>query len=79
MFAVFPFGVAAAADLPIVLALALQAVGGAAGNMITVHNVVAASATVGLAGEEGTLIRMTLRPMIVYLLLAGLLGIGIAW
>lgn len=75
MFAVFQFGVAAAAGLPIVLVLALQAVGGAAGNMITVHNVVAASATVGLAGQEGTLIRMTLRPMIVYLLLAGILGL----
>ena len=75
MFAAFQFGVAAAAGLPVVLILALQAVGGAAGNMITVHNVVAASATVGLSGEEGTLIRITLVPMIVYLLLAGLLGV----
>jgi len=75
MFAVFQFGVAAAAGLPIVLVLALQAVGGAAGNMITVHNVVAASATVGLVGEEGTLIRITLLPMMVYLVLAGILGV----
>ena len=42
--------------------------------MITVHNVVAASATVGLVGKEGALIRITLIPMIVYLLIAGLLG-----
>lgn len=74
MFAVFQFGVASAAGLPIVLVLALQAVGGAAGNMITVHNVVAASATVGLVGEEGRLIRITLLPMMVYLLIAGLVG-----
>ncbi len=74
MFGVFQFGVAAATGLPIMLVLGLQAVGGAAGNMITVHNVVAASATVGLVGEEGTLIRMTLVPMIVYLAIAGLLG-----
>ena len=74
MFGVFQFSVAAAAGLPVVMVLALQAVGGAAGNMITVHNVVAASATVGLVGEEGRLIRMTLVPMIIYLLLAGLLG-----
>ena len=33
--------------------LALQAVGAAAGNMIAIHNVVAASATVGLLGREG--------------------------
>ena len=38
--------------------------------MITVHNVVAASATVGLTGEEGTLIRVTFVPMMIYLLLA---------
>jgi lactate permease len=78
MFALFQYGVAAAAGLPIVLILALQAVGGAAGNMITVHNVVAASATVGLVGEEGSLIRITMLPMIVYLLLAGLLGLLLA-
>ena len=74
MFGVFQFSVAAAAGLPVVMVLALQAVGGAAGNMITVHNVVAASATVGLVGKEGALIRITLIPMIVYLLIAGLLG-----
>ena len=78
MFAVFQYGVAAAAGLPVMLILALQAVGGAAGNMITVHNVVAASATVGLTGEEGTLIRITLVPMMVYLLVAGVLGLLLA-
>jgi lactate permease len=78
MFALFQFGVAAAAGLPIVLVLGLQAVGGAAGNMITVHNVVAASATVGLVGEEGSLIRLTLLPMIVYLTIAGVLGMLLA-
>jgi len=31
-------------------------VGGAAGNMICIHNVVAASAVVGLLGKEGLLI-----------------------
>jgi lactate permease len=74
MFGVLQFSVAAAAGLPVVMVLALQAVGGAAGNMITVHNVVAASATVGLVGKEGTLIRITLIPMIIYLLVAGLVG-----
>ena len=75
MFAVFQFGVASAAGLPIVLILALQAVGGAAGNMVTVHNVVAASATVGLTGQEGALIRITLLPMLIYLIVAGVLGL----
>jgi lactate permease len=49
-------------------------VGGAAGNMICVHNVVAASATVGLFGKEGALIRKTLIPTTYYLVAAGLIG-----
>ncbi|MBN2475510.1 MAG: L-lactate permease [Pirellulales bacterium] len=54
--------------------VALQAVGGAAGNMICVHNVVAASATVGLHGQEGALIRKTLIPTAYYVLAAGVIG-----
>ena len=60
-------GVAASAAVVV----AAQAVGGAAGNMITVHNVVAASATCGLLGKEGALIRKTIIPMTYYVLLAG--------
>ena len=56
------------------IVVALQAVGGAAGNMICVHNVVAASATVGLLGKEGSIIRKTLLPMAWYALFAGALG-----
>jgi lactate permease len=74
MFSLFQFGVAdniLAAPATIV---ALQAVGGAAGNMICVHNVVAASAAAGLIGKEGNLIRKTLIPMTFYVIFAG--GIG---
>ncbi|MCC5857526.1 MAG: L-lactate permease [Ectothiorhodospiraceae bacterium] len=56
--------------------VALQAVGGAGGNMVTVHNVVAASATVGLTGREGEIIRKTLVPLAYYTLAAGLLGMA---
>lgn len=51
--------------------VAAQAVGGAAGNMVAVHNVVAAAATVGLLGREGEILRKTALPMVVYSLLAG--------
>ena len=54
--------------------VALQAVGGAAGNMICVHNVVAAAATVGLFGREGLVIRKTLIPTVYYLAAAGVIG-----
>ncbi len=55
--------------------VALQAVGGAAGNTICVHNVVAASAVVGLVGREGQVIRRTLPVFLYYAGCAGLLGI----
>jgi lactate permease len=57
------------------LMVALQAVGAAAGNMIAIHNVVAASATVGLLGREGITIRKTILPTIYYVLAAGLIGL----
>ncbi|MGR3763194.1 L-lactate permease [Rossellomorea sp. NS-SX7] len=74
MFSLFQFGVAdniLAAPATIV---ALQAVGGAAGNMICVHNVVAASSSAGLIGREGNLIRKTLIPMTFYVIFAGAIG-----
>lgn len=58
--------------------VALQAVGGAAGNMICIHNVVTASATVGLSGREGDLIRKTLIPTVYYLVAAGAIGYIVA-
>ena len=55
--------------------VALQSVGAAAGNMIAIHNVVAASATVGLLGREGITLRKTLLPTLYYLIAAGVLGL----
>lgn len=78
MFALFQFntGIGIGAVSPETVA-ALQAVGGAAGNMVAVHNVVAAAATVGLLGREGDLIRKTILPMTYYCLATG--GIGYLW
>jgi len=73
-FSLFQFDVAEQLGLAPLFVVALQAVGGAAGNMICVHNVVAASATVGLLGREGALIRKTLIPTAYYLLAAGAIG-----
>jgi lactate permease len=71
MFALFQFSTAEQVGIRPSTVVATQAVGGAAGNMITVHNIVAASATVGLLGREGDLIRKTILPTIYYCLLAG--------
>ncbi len=75
MFSHFQYGVADRIGVSHLVVLGLQALGGAAGNMITVHNVVAASATVGLVGREGLLIRRTIYPMMYYVVAAGLLGL----
>ncbi|MCA1318629.1 L-lactate permease [Bacillus tianshenii] len=80
MFSLFQFGTAESVGLDVHQAgmvVALQAIGGAAGNMICVHNVVAASATVGLVGKEGALIRRVLFPLAYYLLAGGTLGMAI--
>lgn len=74
MFSLFQFGVAASLALPSAMIVALQAVGAAAGNMIAIHNVVAASATVGLLGQEGNTLRKTIIPTLYYVITVGLLG-----
>ncbi|NLE38216.1 MAG: L-lactate permease, partial [Pirellulaceae bacterium] len=78
-FALFQFDVALSTGLPPTMIVALQAVGGAAGNMICVHNVVAAAATVGLLGQEGTVIRRTLIPTAYYLVAAGAIGMAVCF
>jgi lactate permease len=75
MLSQFQFEVASALSVSGALLVALQAIGAAAGNMIAIHNVVAASATVGLLGQEGKTLRMTILPTAYYILLTGLLGL----
>ncbi len=75
MFSLFQHGVATQLAISTALVVALQAVGAAAGNMIAIHNVVAASATVGLLGEEGATLRKTIIPTLYYLAVVGVLGL----
>ncbi|MDG2176862.1 MAG: L-lactate permease [Gammaproteobacteria bacterium] len=77
MFSLFQFGVGERIGADPTWIVALQAVGGAAGNTICVHNVVAASAVVGLIGREGEVIRKTLLVFIYYALFTGSVGYGI--
>ena len=43
--------------------------------MIAIHNVVAASATVGLLGREGATIRKTILPTLYYLVFTGIIAL----
>ena len=75
MFSFFQFGVAERLMMSTSLIVALQAVGAAAGNMIAIHNVVAASATVGLLGREGQVLSKTIIPTLYYVIFIGILGL----
>ncbi|WP_101297210.1 L-lactate permease [Halegenticoccus soli] len=73
LFGTFQYGVADSIGTPRTIMLGSQAVGGAIGNLIAVHNVVAALAVVGLVGEEGRVIRLELIPLVYYATFTGLL------
>ncbi|SFU01973.1 L-lactate permease [Pseudomonas marincola] len=75
MFSQFQFGVAHTLGMSGALIVAVQAIGAAAGNMVAIHNVVAASATVGLLGREGTTLRKTIWPTLYYVLFTGLIAL----
>ena len=75
MFSQFQFGVAANLGLSTALMVSVQAIGAAAGNMVAIHNVVAASATVGLLGREGATLRRTVWPTLYYVLMTGIIAL----
>ncbi|MHB0777557.1 L-lactate permease [Halomonas sp. WWR20] len=75
MLSQFQFSVGELLGISSVLTVTMQAVGAAAGNMIAIHNVVAASATVGLLGREGRTLRMTIIPTAYYLLASGVIAL----
>jgi lactate permease len=74
-FSAFQYEVADKLEISTAWVIALQAVGAAAGNMIAIHNVVAASATVGFLGREGVTLRKTVLPTIYYVVVVGVLGL----
>ncbi|WP_311174066.1 L-lactate permease [Halobellus ordinarius] len=73
LFGTFQYGVGDSIGTPKTLLLGAQAVGGAIGNLIAIHNVVAALAVVGLVGEEGRVIRLELIPLVYYATFTGIL------
>lgn len=74
LFAEFQWGVASSLDLPRQIIVAVQAVGGAMGNMICIHNIVAACAVVGLSGMEGLILRRTVWPFLLYGIVVGIIA-----
>lgn len=74
LFGGFQYSAADALGFSRTVIVSLQAVGGAIGNMIAIHNIVAVAAVVGITGKEGLIIRKNLLPALIYSTAAGLLG-----
>lgn len=72
-FGGFQFTASHQLDLPSQIVVGAQATGGAIGNLVAIHNVVAALATVGHVGQEGRVIRYNLIPLAYYAIMVGLL------
>ncbi len=72
-FGPFQFVAAENLDLSRELIVGAQAVGGAIGNLVAIHNVVAALATVGLVGQEGRVVRLNLVAVAYYTIVVGVL------
>jgi lactate permease len=79
LFSLFQFSIADQLGISTILVVSLQNIGGAMGNMICVHNVIAACATVGLIGVEGLLIRRNLLPMAIVGGIVGITGLILAY
>jgi lactate permease len=66
LFGRFQWDIAEKLRLSRLVILAAQAAGGAMGNMICVHNVVAVCTVVGLLNREGDIIKKTFWPFLLY-------------
>lgn len=69
LFTNLQYETASALDLPTVFIISMQCVGAAVGNMVCINNAVAASATIGVTGREGKLIKRNAIPMLIYTLI----------
>lgn len=74
LFGEFQWGVAEQLGLPRQLIVAAQGVGGAMGNMVCIHNIVAACAVTGLIGAEGMILKRTFWPFLLYGIVVGIIA-----
>lgn len=68
------YSIANQVNLDTDIIMAEQVIGAAIGNMICVHNVVAASSVVGLENKEGLIIKKTIIPALIYASLVAIIS-----
>lgn len=81
LFGMFQWDIAGQLNLSRTIIIAAQAVGGAMGNMICIHNIVAVCTVVGLLNREGDILKKTFWPFLLYGVVVGiiayiLIGVG---
>lgn len=74
LFSEFQWGMADQLNLSHQIIVAAQVVGGAMGNMICIHNIVAVCAVTGLIGREGMILKRTFWPFVLYGIVVGILA-----
>lgn len=66
------YSIAQTTALSVPLVLALQSVGGAMGNMVSINNVIAVCSVLDVKNQEGAIIKKTVIPMLIYGIIAAL-------
>ncbi len=79
LFSLFQYAVAEQTGISRIIVVSLQNMGGGIGNMIGVHNIIAACATVGLVGAEGELLKKNIIPVIIMGLMTGVIAMAILY
>jgi lactate permease len=74
LFGLFQWDMAGQLGLPKLVMIAAQGAGGAMGNMICIHNIVAVCTVVGLSNREGDIIKKTFWPFLLYGLVVGIIA-----
>jgi len=74
LFSEFQWGVAQQLALPRQIIVAAQVAGGAMGNMVCIHNIVAVCAVTGLVGREGMILKRTFWPFVLYGIVVGIIA-----
>jgi lactate permease len=77
LFSDFQLATATALELAPLPLMGAQGFGAAVGNIIAPHNIIAASATVALVGEEGAVLKRTLWVALLYAAAGGLLALAL--
>lgn len=74
LFTDFQWATAQRLELDGLRLIGAQGFGAAVGNIISPHNIIAGCATVGIAGQEGAILRQTLGACAIYAVVGGLLA-----